>query len=523
LGWEGGDMSSTYLHLIQIGPVQSFIAAARRTQDLYVGSRLLSMIASAGVRAAQRADPRAELLFPVGDAHGKLPPSVPHRFAFLSAQEPTAIIDAVKEAVNAYWKYEIAYRVRDWLKGQIGTGDWIEVFDRQVDNWLEVYCVAVPYDGDNHGASYLRAVQAMSVRKQARHFPQVDEPGRKCTLTGAQSALSGKDEFWVRLRHAPSIKRYMVGDNNMVFRNNERLGALAMIKRLAVIAEVLTPRGDPEFDDKFDDERDTRFPSTHHVAGWPHTEEPDRPLYLAILHMDGDKMGRLLATQETKDDHRQLSQALATFARETVPAIVSRKSLGDKGRSVLIYAGGDDVLALLPLQTALDCANEIQAEFAKQVGSTMSAGIAITSATMPLDTGLDEARYAERLAKEGYGRNAVVVRDIRSNAIRETGSQWDTGIVGLVKSLQEAFDAGWLSGKLGYDLLEVADALQGSELADARVAEAKRLLRRHSARAPEAAWKQLADDLGASIKALPMTDVARWVILARFLTKAGAQ
>ena len=515
-------MSNTYLHLIQIGPVQSFIAAARRTQDLFVGSRLLSMIASAGVRAAQHADPNMELLFPIEDDKGDLPLSVPHRFAFLSKEEPVALARAVEQAVNDYWKRKIAGRVRDWSKAQIKDDSWIGVFDRQVEHWLEVYCVAVPYDEHRHGASYLAAVEAMSARKQARHFPQVNEPGRKCTLTGAQSALSDREEFWEKLRQHPTLQRYVIVDadgntDNMVLRKNERLGALAIIKRFAVLAGVLKIQGDPNFDD----DRDTHFPSTNHVAGWPHKEPPDRPLYLAVLHMDGDKMGQRLANQSTKEDHRRLSQALARFARDTVPAIVNKNDLGDKGRSVLIYAGGDDVLALLPLQTVLDCANEIQKEFTKQVGGTMSAGIAITSATMPLDVGLDEARHAEKRAKETYGRNAVVVRDVRSNAIRETGGKWDSQIADLVKILQGAFEAGWLSGKLGYDLLEVAEALQIPDMADARVAEAKRLLKRHSEKGATSAREQLANALEKVIKALSMTDVAHWVILARFLAKGG--
>jgi CRISPR-associated protein Cmr2 len=515
-------MSATYLHLIQIGPVQSFIAAARRTQDLYVGSRLLSMIAAEGVRAAQRTDPQAELLFPIQDERGRLPQSVPHRFAFLSDQEPVTLARAVEQAVKDYWKKIIAGRVRDWLHDQIGAGEWTEVFDRQVENWLEVYCVAVPYDERAHGASYQKATEAMSARKQARHFPQVNEPGRKCTLTGAHSALSDRDEFWERLRQTPAIRRYEVtaGDgsaDNMVLRRNERLGALALIKRLAVLAGALTVEGDPNFDD----DRDPRFPSTNHVAGWPYETEPDRPLYLAVLHMDGDKMGERLANQRTKEEHQRLSRALAEFARTTVPALVNERDRGDEGRTVLIYAGGDDVLALLPLQAALDCANDIQQKFAAQVGGTMSAGIAITSAGMPLDFGLDEARHAEKRAKEFYGRNAVAVRDVRSSAIRETGGKWDSGIITLVEDLRKAFKDGWLSGKFGYDLLEVSDVLDGEQLTEAREAETKRLLKRHSERGPEKERAKLAEELASTARSLGMADVARWVVLSRFLAKGG--
>lgn len=516
-------MSNTYLHLIQIGPVQSFIAAARRTQDLYVGSRLLSMIAAHGVRAAQSADPDVELLFPVENERGELPPSVPHRFAFLSDQEPVALAHTIEQAVNTFWKSSIAGHVRNWLHEQIGPGEWIEVFDRQVEHWLEVYCVAVPYDQNNHGASYRAATEAMSARKQARHFPQVNEPGRKCTLTGAHSALSDRDEFWERLRRIPAIRRYEKTDadgnsDNMILRRNERLGALAMIKRLAVLSGVLSVKDDHNFDD----DRDPRFPSTNHIAGWPSDEDPDRPLYLAVLHMDGDKMGELLGKQKSKEDHRRLSRNLAEFGEVQVPKIVENHDLGDKGRSVLIYAGGDDVLALLPLQTVLACADEIRKAFAERItDGTMSAGIAITSALMPLDIGLDEARRAEKRAKEGYGRNAVVVHDVRSSAIREAGAKWDGQIADLVKELREAFERKWLSGKLGHDLLEVSAALQGDHLAEAREAEVKRLLKRHSEKGPQEARAKLADRLGAAARSLDMVDVGHWVVLARFLAKGG--
>jgi len=60
-------------------------------------------------------------------------------------------------------------------------------------------------------------------------------------------------------------------------------------------------------------------------------------------------------------------------------------------------------------------------------------------------------------------------------------------------------------------------------MADARVAEAKRLLKRHSEKGATSARDQLADALEKVIKVLSMTDVAHWIILARFLAKGGQQ
>ena len=55
-------MMKSYLYVLSIGPVQDFIAAARRTRDLWLGSHLLSEISKA---AAKRIDDEGgRLIFP---------------------------------------------------------------------------------------------------------------------------------------------------------------------------------------------------------------------------------------------------------------------------------------------------------------------------------------------------------------------------------------------------------------------------------------------------------------------------
>jgi hypothetical protein len=59
----------------------------------------------------------------------------------------------------------------------------------------------------------------------------------------------------------------------------------------------------------------------------------------------------------TPSYHLQFSEALSNFALHVAPRIVR----AHKGR--LIYAGGDDVLAMLPAASALACANDLQRAF----------------------------------------------------------------------------------------------------------------------------------------------------------------
>src|SRR5690606_23647944 len=98
----------------------------------------------------------------------------------------------------------------------------------------------------------------------------------------------------------------------------------------------------------------------------------------------------------------------------------------------------------------------------------------------PLDAALDIAREAEHKAKEEYGRNAVVVTEAHgSGMIRHAGGPWE--MIGLVEKFYDYFKKGHLSGKIGYDLTNVAHYMGGQVPTEARKAEVTRLLRRRTA------------------------------------------
>ncbi len=231
-------------------------------------------------------------------------------------------------------------------------------------------------------------------------------------------------------------------------------------------------------------------------------------------------MGERLGNLKTLTEHQQFSQKLARFADETVPNIIQKYD-----RAQLIYAGGDDVLALLPLRHALDCAYEIRLAFEHDTACKMSAGIAITPHNFPLDLALNMARQAEEKAKEGYGRDAIVVTEAHgTGTIREAGGKWQ--IVNLMNTLIGYFADETLSGKLGYDIQTIAHDMGGGVPPEAREAELIRLIkRRASEKLSSDDKKQLSENLGKTIAQLaeqPLSswhDMAHWAILARFIAK----
>jgi CRISPR-associated protein Cmr2 len=526
-------MSETHLCLVQIGPVQPFIAAARRIEDLYIGSALLSAVARAGAQAAS--DAGGDLIFPIA-RNGRLPISVPHRFVFLKDRDPLAACHAVKDAMQRFWSQQIVAPVQNFLRQYLGGGSWEERLTEQSAQWPEITWVAVPYDPIHHGKCFDAASRAMAARRQASVIaPVKDTTGEeKCTLTGASPALLPNAAAWEPVRR--KVQSYVwESDEPFVIRANENLGALAAIKRLAGRA--------------LPDELWAQALRTYHLSAQAIARgkalEPDwqapkvhdeqrQPLYLGVVHLDGDHMGDLLAVQTTAEGHRAISMALARFAEEIVPPIVHEH------KGVLIYAGGDDVLALMPAARAVPCAAALHQRFRESMqpfrgGSSASAGISIAPYNYPLDLALDTARAAEKRAKEEYKRAAVVVREQRGE-IRDAGAKWrvpaaeDGSIADLVADLIKGFTPGadstaqW-SSSLGYDIATLVHQLGSApDLADARKAEVTRLLRRRlTSSIPQAAAQAVVEKMAKRLITFGEAaecgweSLAHWIILARFL------
>lgn len=145
--------------------------------------------------------------------------------------------------------------------------------------------------------------------------------------------------------------------------------------------------------------------------------------YLAVLCADVDKMGQWLTGREAplwkdiadtgllpgvpEDKKRplypalgaELSRRLGRLATTTFLDIVETKCLGR-----VVYSGGDDLLAFLPLQTALHCLKLLNQAIRQEthLGSkvTLSAGLHIMHWRDPLSRAIESARDAEQTAKK---------------------------------------------------------------------------------------------------------------------------
>jgi CRISPR-associated protein Cmr2 len=149
---------------------------------------------------------------------------------------------------------------------------------------------------------------------------------------------------------------------------------------------------------------------------------------------------------------------------------------------VMVYAGGDDVLALLPVDRALDCAAALEHSYRDafkveatlsaavegKVEATLSAAVVFAHARAPLDLVLGSAhRLLDEVAKEANGRASLVVAVTRrSDPTAQWVTTWQRSGASAVQAITElartmATDQRLLSGALDHAIWELLRRLGG--------------------------------------------------------------
>ncbi len=134
---------------------------------------------------------------------------------------------------------------------------------------------------------------------------------------------------------------------------------------------------------------------------------------IAVLKMDGDDMGEIISGGRLHDRRKQPTPSrISTISRLVHDACESKlKDIVENERNVglVIYAGGDDVLAILPARKVFNTAIEMQQEFSDIMGgsATMSAGISIFNYKIPIYAGLESASECLCNAKNNEGKSSV--------------------------------------------------------------------------------------------------------------------
>jgi CRISPR-associated protein Cmr2 len=408
---------------IAIGPVQDFIAAARRTRDLWFGSALLSEISKAAAKAVK--DTGGELIFPFSDnLAGDLAPMSSFNVANVilvdtrDENQAKALSAAAREAAQTQWGKFVddAYKT---LKGFIDQAAW----DYQKEDVIEFYSAWYPYE-ENNDKSYTIArkevARLLAARKSLRDFKVwKGKPGiPKSSLDGLRESVLLKDSpdsdanldiRNIRIKQGealdvvgcvkrtgggrasgerasfPSVTRIALDPWIRRFQENEKSETKrSLLSALREQCEVLVNRNalskiDSSFCsyDMFPYEGPALLPQRYHDF-----EEGLVESALADVQKTTSIMREIMQKLSPKPLEPYLA-VLAADGDKMGQAISKLKSPADhqefsktlskfagKARKIVqeshgscVYTGGDDVLAFLPLDTVVNCARRLHDAF----------------------------------------------------------------------------------------------------------------------------------------------------------------
>ncbi|HOK34155.1 MAG TPA: type III-B CRISPR-associated protein Cas10/Cmr2 [Fervidobacterium sp.] len=243
-------LQNNSLFVMSIGPVQSFISQARKTQDFFMGSFVLSYLTFRAIEKIVKEYGPTNIIYP--DMHGQplmdhylkslgievmnsseglvQQPTIPNRFVailpFTDRVKIEQLAKSLEEAVRNEWhnmacavlnKFNLLSEIRD------------DVIEKQNKGFPEVYWAAIPlrkgnfdllpsalsdyfeedeirrWDElktflDDHGdyivnvgllyqLAYSALEKSMGARKNLRDFEQTEEYGRKCHLCGEKEGV----------------------------------------------------------------------------------------------------------------------------------------------------------------------------------------------------------------------------------------------------------------------------------------------------------------------------------------------
>ena len=591
-----------FLVTLSLGPVQSLISAARRTRDLWCGSWLLSETARAAARVLHQRQPGC-LIFPCPDnpAADLEPQDQPGDMANVANILRAVVVFPDSGAVQALCDEAKAAAVsRLTMLGDSARNEMVclgrpvreEVWQAQIDDILEGFAAwASMADGDYAQASQ-QLGGALAARKATRDFrackPLAVERLPKSSLDGALETVLPDwpkgDRARRKLRLSDGEQLDALGVMKRLAGDSDRFTAFARIAADSWI-ERLDPAQQQALRSAYEPLVELDLATRTHGNGGIYealpfdamllyafrldnalsrtSDESERRVllelrqcieeisrekapaggrmgapvpYAAVLKADGDRMGALLSEADNVDRARAISRALHGFA-SNVRGIVREH------RGHAIYAGGDDVLALLPLSQARECSEALAHAFADSLGKvttemsvpadkrpTLSVGLGIGYVMEPMGELRARAERAERAAKgdaTATPRNALaVVVGVRSGAEVCWRAQWsDAPTFDALDRVIGAFRDGLLSARAAYDLRAIDRRLSWLRDDDSdrargmRGAEVGRMLERARI---EGGSQRISNDLRNLIvrraQTQPLKELAEMLIVARWLS-----
>ena len=597
-----------------LGPVQDFIAAARRTRDLWFGSWLLSELARAAGQEIAK-NPANSLVFPHSERLRDPEATFTNKVLAVVAGEPGEVAAAIRTAIRARLDV-LRSEAFSGLRQEEAEGRFFASRAKaQIDDLIEIQWASAEITADQpYAAARKLAESVLGGRKNTRLFAAVTWGDQipKSAIDGQRESVIHEDLYDAQQGRGPDFlfRTYRVADAERLcgvgllkrlgrhrtskfahhFLSTGHLAAMPLLEKISTLAQnkerrvaleaawqhflsaaqrleanlddcevYVEQRGHPVlgpydagllFENRLPElftspDRRERLRRAKLLApalrGFlKEVGEAPKPYY-AVLVADGDHMGKTIESIAAEPRHRELSSRLTEFARHAV------RIVEEEHRGELILAGGDDVLAFVPLHRAVACARDLAetfqgllAEFSTdgQPAPTLSVGIGISHFLEPLSRALEVARAAERQAKVARSSLALKV-DKRSGAPLTITGHWGESDLALDDFVKLHVNDLVPDG-LAFDLRELARLLEGApdrartKLIELVTKEAQRIVRQkqpkqgREERLADTTREQLQEiygrlDRNETLGGARLTEFADRMIVARLLAEARLQ
>ncbi len=253
--------------LFSLGPVQSFIAQARKTRDLWLGSYLLSILMEAAMQGMEQI-----LIFPAKPVIEGNIPDLPNKYIAIFNKDDDAkeAAEQSERRIKICWN-SICQDVWNKILNKTKLCDdttW-EIWKRQTDpeRFFEIFWVIVKGNIDDYPTWLKDTQEALAARKRLRHitlqnsynpqYEEGEEKGEKSTISGEREALRGNNlsreavcTFWKEVAKAKHLSALDINREG-----EERLDAIDTVKRFAYLSRVLEQK-----------KIDAYYPSTSSIA-----------------------------------------------------------------------------------------------------------------------------------------------------------------------------------------------------------------------------------------------------------------
>lgn len=536
-----------HLLAISFGPVQPFIAAARKTRDLKAGSDLLLQAVRASAKAILKADAQAKLIFPAADLESIGTADAANIILAEIHAEPGSIQNAARKAfegeLNRLWQDALKNIQRKGISGIQTTAA-----ERQLRETPEIYAAWVEFpEGSNYSEARKVLGARMAGRKALRDFapaPVTENGQPKSPLNADLEGILPTDGMTVTqdvqnkllvnpretldafslikrqmqeegdLLRFPSTRRMVIADWLDLHQEHPELIALLQWceKHQVEEGDVLLDQLD-ELNDDLKVEARQRARDVRRATGTPAFRG-----YYAMLMADGDSVGKFLDSLNRPDDHKEFSKTLGEFAHGTKDIV--KRHLGE-----LIYSGGDDVLAFMPASKAIECAQALERDFKGKMHALGKASPPTLSVAIRIHHHADDLQGVVRACnadlksvKQKYIKEKNHLRvtvAARSGSDQSTDHSFAKSSVSDLESLIEAHEKREVPRGWAYELRDWSEMLKLAAVSSEHILnEYKRIAERKT--------PKVKVELPEDYRSQPgLAKFAQAAAVAQFLTREG--